>query len=182
MEKTTKPITFYYVWTHDEPEMAEIYFNLEDMINTWFDEEEGVTIDNFDPDDYDMYIETCKVGDSRYFVVSNDDESGFILPITISNDWSEIVKNVKDQLREDILEAREKNYEAIEDDSLLNGIMYLYSDVDSEPEVFDKNVDIEKAVDILWDKFKEEFTESYVDCDSSSQYHIYDVETNSYIL
>ena len=182
MEKTTKPTTLYYVWTHWDPEDAEIYASLQDMIDTRFGEEEEVTIDNFDPDDYDMYVKECEVGDNRYFVVSNDDESGFILPITISNDWSEIVKNVKDQLRKDILEAREDNYEAIEDDSLLNGIMYLYSDIDSEPAVFAKNVDIEKAVDILWDKFEKEFTESYVDNDSSSQYHIYDVVEDTFVL
>ena len=181
MEKT-KPTTLYYVWDHWNPEDAEIYASLQDMIDTRFGEEEGVTVDNFDPADYDMYVKKCEVRDNRYFVVSNNDESGYIIPITISNDWSEIVKNVKNQLREDILVAREDDYDVIEDDSLLDGIMYLYTDSDRNPEVFDKNVPIEKAVDILWEEFKKQFTESYVDKDSSSQYHIYDVVENTVVL
>lgn len=184
MEKTTKPTTLYYVWTHWDPEDAEIYASLQDMIDTRFGEEEEVTVENFDPDDYDMYIEECEVGDNRYFVVSNNDESGYISPIEISNDWSEIVKNVKNQLREDILAARESDDEydwVIEDDTLL-GWFYLYTDYDRNPEVFDKNVPIEEAVDILWEEFKKIFTESYVDRDSSSQYHIYDVETDGFVL
>ena len=180
MEKT-KPTTLYYVWDHWNPEDAEIYASLQDMIDTRFSEEEGVTVDNFDPTDYDMYVRECEVGDNRYFVVSNDDESGYISPIEISNDWSEIVKNVKDQLREDILVAREDDYDVIEDDSLL-GRFYLYTDYDRNPEVFDKNVPIEEAVDILWEEFKKIFTESYVDKDSSSQYHIYDVVKDEVVL
>lgn len=181
MEKT-KPTTLYYVWDHWNPENAEIYYDLQDMIDERFGEEEEVTVDNFDPDDYDMYVEECEVGDNRYFVVSNNDESGYIIPITISNNWDDIVKNVKDQLRNDILEAREDGYDVIEDDSLLNGIMYLYSDSDRNPEVFDKNVPLEDAVDILWKEFEKQFTESYVDKDSSSQYHIFDVEKGNYVL
>ena len=180
MEKT-KPTTLYYVWDHWNPEDAEIYASLQDMIDTRFSEEEGVTVDNFDPADYDMYVKKCEVGDNRYFVVSNDDESGYISPIEISNDWSEIVKNVKDQLREDIMVAREDDYDVIEDDSLL-GRFYLYTDYDRNPEVFDKNVPIEEAVDILWEEFKKIFTESYVDKDSSSQYHIYDVVEDVVVL
>ena len=184
MEKT-KPTTLYYVWDHWNPENADIYYNLQDMIDTKFGEEEEVTVDTFDPSDYDMYVEECEVGDNRYFVVSNNDESGYIIPIEISNDWSEIVKNVKNQLREDILAARESDDEydwVIEDDSLLDGIMYLYTDSDRNPEVFDKNVPIEEAVDILWEEFKKQFTESYVDKDSSSQYHIYDVVEDDFVL
>lgn len=172
--------TIYMIWNHDDPEYTFVTTDWNEIIDYILgedvDEEER---ENFNIEDYDFYLETCEVGDNRYFVVSNDDESGFIEGV--GKDWNEITKRVRDEIREQVETAREEEEDYIEGYAL-NDVYEFYIEEDDYPEVFDTDVDIEKVVDELYEEFESFFKDSYVDGDSSSQYHIYDVVEDKYIM
>lgn len=172
--------TIYMIWNHDDPEYTFVTTDWDEIIDYILgedvDEEER---ENFDINNYDFYLETCEVGDNRYFVVSNDDESGFIKGV--GKDWNEITKRVKDEIREQIENAREDGDDYIEGYAM-NDIYEFWVTESEYPEVFDNDVDIEKVVDELYEEFKSFFRNSYVDGDSSSQYRIYDVVEDEYVM
>ena len=172
--------TIYMIWNHDDPECTFVTTDWNEIIDYILgedvDEEER---ENFNIEDYDFYLETCEVGDNRYFVVSNDDESGFIKGV--GKDWNEIIKRVRDEIREQVETAREEEDDYIEGYAL-NDVYEFYIEEDDYPEVFDTDEDIEKVVDELYEEFESFFKDSYVDRDSSSQYHIYDVVEDKYVM
>lgn len=152
MERTE----IYYAWNHEDPEDAIITF----------DKDEAQSFD---------YYDSAFVGENRYFVTVNDDESGYI--VGIGNDFNKIEKDVKDIIRDEIKFCKEEGYNELEiDDSMTHyPSFYFFGE-------FDKDEDEEVTVELIWQEMLDNFRNSYVDCDSCSQRHIYDLEKDTIII
>ena len=150
----------YYAWNHEDPEYSLITFDKKET--RYYD-----------------YVDYEEVGDNRYFVVVNNDEDGYI--VGIGNDWQKIVSDIKNVIRDVVREV--KNDESIDFIELTNnetGYTSFYYTGYREDLDFD-NKSEDEIVDEIFESMLDNFRDSEVDRDSSSQRHIYDIEKDELI-